>query len=62
MLKYCASFQRHFEHLPNAVGANAQNQGLVSLTRSRSHFYRSSADILYFLENKTIIQRVKFTI
>jgi len=60
MLKYHAAYQCYFEHTHKAVGANAQNQGLVRLKRSRSHFHFSRPDMLYFFDKKTIIQELYF--
>ncbi|HFG1102876.1 TPA: hypothetical protein ACW9LP_002589, partial [Enterobacter hormaechei] len=54
MLNYPAGVTRYFEHLPNAVGADAQNQRLVFRERSRSHSHFSSPDILYFLNKKRL--------
>jgi hypothetical protein len=38
MLKYCV-ISINFEHMHKALGANAQNQALLVLERSRSHFH-----------------------
>ncbi|MGX9916116.1 hypothetical protein ACH3Y3_20690, partial [Enterobacter hormaechei subsp. hoffmannii] len=54
MLNYPTGLARYFEHLPNAVGADAQNQRLVCRERSRSHSHFSSPDILYFLNKKRL--------
>ncbi|MDM7094011.1 hypothetical protein QUG75_21575, partial [Enterobacter hormaechei] len=54
MLNYPTGLARYFEHMPNAVGADAQNQRLVCRERSRSHSHFSSPDILYFLNKKRL--------